>query len=102
RSLARRSTWAVSLALALLVLVGGLVLSFRGGASRGDRGGREATQVAARNDTQPAKGVGGATGVRPPNPAPAAAPGREEVINSIGMKLVLIPKGKFLMGSPRD
>jgi formylglycine-generating enzyme required for sulfatase activity len=30
------------------------------------------------------------------------APAPKEVTNSIGMKLVLIPKGKFLMGSPKD
>ena len=31
---------------------------------------------------------------------PAAPP--KEVTNSIGMKLVLIPSGKFMMGSPKD
>ena len=31
---------------------------------------------------------------------PAAQP--KEITNSIGMKLVLIPAGKFLMGSPKD
>jgi formylglycine-generating enzyme required for sulfatase activity len=48
-----------------------------------------------------------AEGPQPPAP-PAAlvllppAALAEEITNSIGMKLVLIPKGKFLMGSPRD
>ncbi len=27
-------------------------------------------------------------------------PGRREIVNSIGMKLVVVPKGKFTMGSP--
>ena len=31
---------------------------------------------------------------------PAAPP--KEITNSIGMKLVLIPAGKFMMGSPKD
>jgi formylglycine-generating enzyme required for sulfatase activity/serine/threonine protein kinase len=41
----------------------------------------------------------------PPQPPPADAPREavpKEVVNSIGMKLVLIPAGKFLMGSPAD
>jgi formylglycine-generating enzyme required for sulfatase activity len=40
----------------------------------------------------------------PPQPRPADAPRAavpKEVVNSIGMKLVLIPAGKFLMGSPK-
>ncbi len=32
--------------------------------------------------------------------SPAAQP--KEITNSIGMKLVLIPAGKFMMGSPMD
>jgi formylglycine-generating enzyme required for sulfatase activity len=40
---------------------------------------------------------------RPPNavvPSPSAQP--HEIINSIGMKLVLIPAGEFMMGSPQE
>jgi formylglycine-generating enzyme required for sulfatase activity len=37
----------------------------------------------------------------PPGPVPASAPEAPKVItNTIGMKLVLIPAGEFLMGSP--
>ena len=37
-------------------------------------------------------------------PAPAQGPAvlPREVVNSIGLKLVLIPPGRFLMGSPAD
>jgi formylglycine-generating enzyme required for sulfatase activity len=36
--------------------------------------------------------------------APAPLPGKQpkELTNSVGMKLVLVPRGKFLMGSPKD
>ena len=34
------------------------------------------------------------------HPAKAQAP--KEITNSIGMKLVLIPKGTFMMGSPKS
>jgi formylglycine-generating enzyme required for sulfatase activity len=42
-------------------------------------------------------GRGGTGKDRAPPPGPA-----KQVVNSIGMKLALIPAGKFLMGSPRD
>ncbi len=37
---------------------------------------------------------------RSPEPPPPAPPPPESITNSLGMKLVLIPAGKFLMGSP--
>src|SRR5262249_5827757 len=43
---------------------------------------------------------------RPATPPPAPAPRKvelpREIVNSIGMRFVLIPAGKFLMGSPED
>ena len=37
-----------------------------------------------------------------PVPVPPAVKAGEELTNSLGMKLVSIPRGKFLMGSPAD
>jgi formylglycine-generating enzyme required for sulfatase activity len=39
---------------------------------------------------------------RPEVPPPSAAEPAKEIANSIGMKLVRIPPGKFLMGSPQE
>ena len=47
-------------------------------------------------------GCGGKRVASPRNETNSSAAQPKEITNSIGMKLVLIPAGKFLMGSPKD
>jgi formylglycine-generating enzyme required for sulfatase activity len=77
-----------------LVLAGGaagvlLVILLAGWILSGNPGGKGTTRTEPPLNQEP----------QPPPPPAALA---KEITNSIGMKLVLIPAGKFLMGSPPD
>jgi formylglycine-generating enzyme required for sulfatase activity len=82
--------WAVLVALGVLVVFGmGLALLVRSGGKP-----RDTSRAEPSVPPEQAK----AAEPKPPTPA---APDKE-ITNSIGMKLVRIPAGTFLMGSPED
>src|SRR5262249_41204846 len=86
-SMVGRFTGGVILLLLLGLLLGRLLF---GGAGKEPGGSSPAVKASGVNAPQPREG-----------PAPAS-PDAPEITNSIGMKLVLIPAGKFRMGSPPD
>jgi formylglycine-generating enzyme required for sulfatase activity len=97
---------AILAAVALASIAGAAGFRARMGLGRGrDMGmgrpapaGAGAVHAAATHPV--AHAVPGPVPVRTPAPAPAATPTPARLIDRLGMRLVLIPAGEFLMGSP--
>jgi serine/threonine-protein kinase len=91
--------WAVLAALGVLVVFGiGLALLVRSGGKSRDTS--RAEPLAPPQQPKVAELNPPAARAEPPSVAVAAAAPDREITNSIGMKLVRIPAGTFLMGSP--
>jgi formylglycine-generating enzyme required for sulfatase activity len=99
-------SWVVYAALltglATAALASGIVLIWNGEGKKGEGDGKRAKVTSQTKTKSPEPGKGGGKGEDPDRRQAEPLPEAQVITNSIGMRLVRIRKGMFMMGSPAD